>query len=189
MLVTFFFYLFSAVLIGSAAAVITCRNLMMLDVDFVALREGFQRYLPVGITVGVILFTELLSVLFDWQFSPATPVLRLGAASSQVENTRAIGQVLYTDYILLFQLSGLILLVAMIGAIVLTHRDRHTSRHQNITRQQERRVIDTLEVVELRSGAGIAELGIYRPRPGRGLVPAITNDAAVTAPAQVPGEH
>ena len=235
MITTAAFYVFSAILLGSAAMVVTSRNpvhsvlflilaffnaaalfliagaeflamilvivyvgavavlflfvVMMLDVDFVALREGFQRYLPVGITVGVILFTELLSVLFGWQFSPATPVLRLGAASSQVENTRAIGQVLYTDYILLFQLSGLILLVAMIGAIVLTHRDRHTSRHQNITRQQERRVIDTLEVVELRSGAGIAELGIYRPRPGRGLVPAITNDAAVTAPAQVPGEH
>lgn len=227
------FYLFSMILLGSAAMVVTSRNpvhavlflilaffnaaalfliagaeflamilvivyvgavavlflfvVMMLDVDFVALREGFQRYAPVGATVGIVLLTELLSVLFGWQFAGSAPTLHLHQLPVQVENTRAIGRVLYTDYILLFQLSGLILLVAMIGAIVLTHRDRQTSRHQNITRQQERRVSDTLEVIGLRSGAGIAELGIYRPRSSVASAPAVVQD--VVHKAEHDGTH
>jgi NADH-quinone oxidoreductase subunit J len=233
------FYLFSFVLLGSAAMVVTSRNpvhsvlflilaffnaaalfliagaeflamilvivyvgavavlflfvVMMLDVDFVALREGFQRYAPVGATVGVVLFFELASVLFGWQISADAPALRLSQMPAQVQNTRALGQVIYTDYILLFQLSGLILLVAMIGAIVLTHRARQTSRHQNITRQQERRVADTLEVLTLRSRAGVQELGIYRPKPARVLLPSghaedHGHDGA-PAPEPVQGEH
>jgi len=145
---------------------------MMLDVDFSALREGFQRYAPVGATVGAILFFELLSVLFGWQFATDAPALRLSQMPAQVENTRALGNVIYTQYIFLFQLSGLILLVAMMGAIVLTHRERHTARRQNITRQQERRVVDTLEVLNLRTGAGVQELGIYRRKPEPALLPA-----------------
>jgi NADH-quinone oxidoreductase subunit J len=233
------FYLFSFVLLGSAAMVVTSRNpvhsvlflilaffnaaalfliagaeflamilvivyvgavavlflfvVMMLDVDFVALREGFQRYAPVGATVGVVLFFELASVLFGWQISADAPALRLSQMPAQVQNTRALGQVIYTDYILLFQLSGLILLVAMIGAIVLTHRARQTSRHQNITRQQERRVADTLEVLTLRSRAGVQELGIYRPKPAHALLPSghaedHGHDGA-PAPEPVQGEH
>ena len=242
------FYVFSAILLGSAGMVVTSRNpvhsvlflilaffnaaalfliagaeflamilvivyvgavavlflfvVMMLDVDFVALREGFQRYAPVGATVGVVLFAELASVLLGWQMSTDAPVLRLSRMPAQVQNTRAIGQVLYTNYILLFQLSGLILLVAMVGAIVLTHRDRHTSRRQNITRQQERRVADTLEVLTLRSGAGVTALGgIYRPKPARVLLPSghadphadehghdVGHDGA-PAPVPVQGEH
>jgi NADH-quinone oxidoreductase subunit J len=137
----------------------------MLDVDFVQLREGYQKYAPVGAAVGVVLFGELAAVLFGWQIAPGAPALRLSATPGNVENTRALGQVLYTDYILLFQMSGLILLVAMIGAIVLTHRQRTGTRRQNITRQQERLVSDTLEVLQVRSGAGIAELGVYRRKP------------------------
>lgn len=222
------FYVFSAILLGSAAMVVTSRNpvhsvlflilaffnaaalfliagaeflamilvivyvgavavlflfvVMMLDVDFVALREGLQRYAPVGATVGAVLFFELLSVLFGWQMSADAPVLRLSQIPSNLQNTRAIGQVLYTDYILLFQLSGLILLVAMIGAIVLTHRDRHTTRRQDITRQQERRVSDTLEILQICSGAGVQETGIYRPKPEPAL-------AQVDGHAQISGEH
>ena len=241
MITSLAFYVFSAVLLGSAAMVVTSRNpvhsvlflilaffnaaalfliagaeflamilvivyvgavavlflfvVMMLDVDFVALREGFQRYAAVGFTVGVLLFFELLFVGLGWQMSADAPVLRLSAIPGQVQNTRAIGQVLYTNYILLFQLSGLILLVAMVGAIVLTHRDRHTSRHQNITRQQQRRVADTLEVLNVRSGAGVAELGIYRPKPDPIKLPAIGHDEDVhahdgaPAPEPVQGEH
>jgi NADH-quinone oxidoreductase subunit J len=148
-----------------AVAVLFLFVVMMLDVDFVALREGFQRYAPVGATVGAILFFELLSVLLGWQISPGAPVLRLSQTPTHLQNTRALGDVLYTHYIFLFQMSGLILLTAMIGAIVLTHRERHTARRQNITRQQERQVSDTLEVLKLRSGAGVQELGIYRPKP------------------------
>jgi len=211
MIASVFFWVFSAILLGSAAMVVTSRNpvhsvlflilafinaaalfliagaeflamilvivyvgavavlflfvVMMLDVDFVALREGFQRYAPVGATVGAILFFELLSVLLGWQISPGAPVLRLSQTPTHLQNTRALGDVLYTHYIFLFQMSGLILLTAMIGAIVLTHRERHTARRQNITRQQERQVSDTLEVLKLRSGAGVQELGIYRPKP------------------------
>ena len=155
-----------------AVAVLFLFVVMMLDVDFSALREGFQRYAPVGATVGAILFFELLSVLFGWQFATDAPALRLSQMPAQVENTRALGNVIYTQYIFLFQLSGLILLVAMMGAIVLTHRERHTARRQNITRQQERRVVDTLEVLNLRTGAGVAELGIYRRKPEPALLPA-----------------
>ena len=230
------FYVFSAILLGSAAMVITSRNpvhsvlflilaffnaaalfllagaeflamilvivyvgavavlflfvVMMLDVDFVALREGFQRYAAAGLIVGIVLISELAVVGFGWQMSASAPVLRLSAIPGQVQNTRAIGQVLYTNYILLFQLSGLILLVAMVGAIVLTHRDRHRSKRQDITKQQERRVSDTLEVLSLRSGAGIAELGIYRRKPDRTV---IGHDEAhhdgAPAPEPVQGEH
>ena len=217
MITSIAFYVFSAVLLGSAAMVVSSRNpvhsvlflilaffnaaalfliagaeflamilvivyvgavavlflfvVMMLDVDFSALREGFQRYAPVGATVGAVLFIELLSVLFGWQVSADAPVLRLSQIPDKVQNTRAIGQVLYTNYVLLFQLSGLILLVAMVGAIVLTHRDRHNSRRQNITRQQEHRVADTLEVLQLKSGDGVfASGGIYRPKLGSALL-------------------
>ena len=233
------FYVFSAILLGSAGMVVTSRNpvhsvlflilaffnaaalfliagaeflamvlvivyvgavavlflfvVMMLDIDFVALREGFQRYAPVGATVGVVLFFELFSVLFGWKISADAPVLRLSRMPDQVQNTRAIGQVLYTNYILLFQISGLILLVAMVGAIVLTHRGRSTSKHQNITRQQERRVSDTLETLNLRSGGGVKEFGLYRPRPALklqaiGRDDGHTHDGAA-APAPVASEH
>ena len=237
------FYVFSAILLGSAAMVVSSRNpvhsvlflilaffnaaalfliagaeflamilvivyvgavavlflfvVMMLDVDFSALREGFQRYAPVGATVGAVLFFELLSVLFGWQVSADAPVLRLSQIPDKVQNTRAIGQVLYTNYVLLFQLSGLILLVAMVGAIVLTHRDRHNSRRQNITRQQEHRLADTLEMLQLRPGAGVlASGGIYRPKPDTDVLPGRHpaeadgghHDGAV-APEPVQGEH
>ncbi len=243
MITSLAFYVFSAILLGSAAMVVTSRNpvhavlflilaffnaaalfllagaeflamilvivyvgavtvlflfvVMMLDVDFVALREGFQKYATAGLIVGVMLFAELLFVGVGWRIAPNAPVLRLSAIPGQVQNTRAIGQVLYTNYILLFQLSGLILLVAMIGAIVLTHRDRHTSRHQDITRQQQRRVADTLEVLSVRSGAGVAELGIYRPKLervdahvaiGHAADDAHAHDGA-PAPEPVQGEH
>jgi NADH-quinone oxidoreductase subunit J len=211
MIARFFFDVFSVVLLGSAALVVTSRNpvhsvlflilaffnaaalfliagaeflamilvivyvgavavlflfvVMMLDVDFAEFRSGFQRYAPVGATIGGILFTELLFVLLGWDFSPGSSVPRLSTIPANVQNTRAIGQVLYTDYVLLFQLAGLVLLVAMVGAIVLTHRDRSVAKRQNITAQQNRRVADTLEILTPRVGAGVQELGIYRPKP------------------------
>jgi NADH-quinone oxidoreductase subunit J len=103
--------------------------------------------------------------LLGWEFAPGSKIVRLSTIPENVQNTRAIGQVLYTQYFFLFQLSGLILLVAMIGAIVLTHRDRSVAKRQNITRQQSRLVGDTLEILTPRTGAGVQELGIYRPKP------------------------
>lgn len=222
MILHLFFWLFSAVLLGSATMVVTSRNpvhsvlfliltfinasalfliagaeflamilvivyvgavavlflfvVMMLDVDFVALREGFQKYAPQGGIIGSVLFVELLSVLIGWQFAPDAPALRLSQMPGNVTNTRAIGDVLYTHYIFLFEMAGLILLVAMIGAIVLTHRQTTNARRQNISRQQQRQVSDTLEVLTLRSGAGVQQLGIYRPKPAPVLLPAHPHD-------------
>ncbi len=146
-----------------AVAVLFLFVVMMLDVDFAELRGGFQRYLPVGLTVGALLLIELLLVLGGWKLAPEAAVLKLSSTPGNVSNTAAIGRLLYTDYIFLFQAAGLILLVAMIGAIVLTLRDRKTSRHQVIRVQNERAVADTLLMVDAGLGAGIKTLGIYRP--------------------------
>ena len=134
---------------------------MMLDIDFVRLRQGFQRYAPIGAVIGGILFLELVFVLGAWQSSGQAEGLRLNAMPEGVQNTVAIGRVLYTDYVFLFQGAGLILLVSMIGAIVLTHRDRVRSRRQDIEAQVTRRT--QLDMARVPVGASIGELGILRP--------------------------
>ncbi len=148
-----------------AVAVLFLFVVMMLDVDFVQLREGVQKYAPVGAAVGAVLFGELWAVVLGWQVSPGADSLQGSPTPANMDNTHALGQVLYTDYVYLFQVSSLILLVAMIGAIVLTHRRREGTRRQNITMQQTRSVRDTLETLQVRMGAGVQELGILRPRP------------------------
>ena len=149
-----------------AVAVLFLFVVMMLDVDFEELRKGYQRYLPVGLTVGVVLFLELTLVLGGWKLAPNAVGLRMSPMPSGMSNTEALGRVLYTDYVFLFQTAGLILLVAMIGAIVLTLRDRKTSRHQNIQRQTERSVVETLEMMSVAVGAGTTQSGGYlRPKP------------------------
>jgi NADH-quinone oxidoreductase subunit J len=137
---------------------------MMLDVDFAELRSSFQRYLPVGATVGAILFAELMLTIGGWKIAPEASALRFAPIPANVHNTAALGRILYTDYVFLFQASGLILLVAMIGAIVLTHRERKTSRHQSIQMQTSRRVDQTLQMVRVPLGDGTRETGIYRPK-------------------------
>jgi NADH-quinone oxidoreductase subunit J len=144
-----------------AVAVLFLFVVMMLDVDFAALREGFQRYAPVGGVVGAILLLELVLVFGTWQFAQDAAGLRLNPTPTDVENTRALGRILYTEHVWLFQLAGLILLVAMIGAIVLTLRDRHTSRRQDIGRQIARAGSVNLRQVPL--GVGLGQLGIERP--------------------------
>ncbi len=148
-----------------AVAVLFMFVVMMLDVDFAELRGGFQRYLPVGATVGVVLFVELALVLKGWALAPGAVQLRMSPAPPGLPNTEALGRVLYTDYVFLFQTAGLILLVAMIGAIVLTLRDRKTSRHQDIQKQTERKVTETLQVMSVALGAGTTASGGYlRPK-------------------------
>jgi NADH-quinone oxidoreductase subunit J len=148
-----------------AVAVLFLFVVMMLDVDFEEFRTGYQRYLPVGATVGAVLFIELAIVLGGWKLAPSSVQLRMSPIPSGVSNTEALGRVLYTDYVFLFQTAGLILLVAMIGAIVLTLRDRKTSRHQNITRQTERTVVETLQMMSVSIGAGTTQSGGYlRPK-------------------------
>ena len=148
-----------------AVAVLFLFVVMMLDVDFEALRGGFQRHAGIGMAVGGLLLTELLLVFSGWKLAPNADRLRLSPIPATVSNTEALGRVLYTDYIFLFQASGLVLLVAMIGAIVLTLRERKTSRHQNIAVQTSRTVAETLDSVHVALGAGTtASGGFLRPR-------------------------
>ncbi len=125
------------------------------------MREGFQRYAPLGAVVGGILFLELVMVLGTWRFAPEAATLRLNATPTDITNSRALGNILYTDNIYLFQACGLILLVAMIGAIVLTLRDRPGTRRQNVAEQIARSGSVSLRSVPL--GAGLKEIGIARP--------------------------
>jgi NADH-quinone oxidoreductase subunit J len=222
MIATIAFYVFAAVLLVSAALVVTSRNavhsvlflilaffnaaglfllagaeflamilvivyvgavavlflfvVMMLDVNFTQLREGLQRYAPVGATVGVILFAELMFALGGYRVDPALAGMRVSPTPADVTNTVALGQLVYTHYLLLFQLSGLVLLVAMIGAIVLTLRDKPEARRQIVARQVDRRVADTLHVLPMELGAGVGKVGFFRPI-----------DAKLTPPLDVVG--
>ena len=138
-----------------AVAVLFLFVVMMLDIDFSKLREGFQRYAPFGAVVGGILFLELLLVLGAWQFSADAQELRL-APTPGITNTQAIGRILYTDYIYLFQISGLILLVAMMGAIVLTLRERPGTKRQSVEAQLAR--LGRVENQDVPLGQGIGAI-------------------------------
>ena len=142
-----------------AVAVLFLFVVMMLDVDFAQLRSGFQRYLPIGATVGAVLFLELAIIFTGWSSRPIANACASRPAPVDMSNTNALGRLIYTHYIFLFQTAGLILLVAMIGAIVLTLRDRASSRHQVIRRQIERDVKETLELVQVQVGAGVGKDG------------------------------
>jgi len=140
-----------------AVAVLFLFVVMMLDINVARLREGFLNYLPVGALIGVILLVELLLVLGGWQLGPELAAVA-GAPmppAAEVHNTRALGDVLYTRYVYLFQAAGLVLLVAMIGAIVLTLRSRTGVRRQAIARQVARRPAQTVEVRKVRPGEGV----------------------------------
>ncbi len=148
-----------------AVAVLFLFVVMMLDVNFAELRGGFQRYLPVGLAVGAALLAELVIVLGGWKIAPGAATLRFAPRAVELHNTAQLGRLIYTDYIFLFQTSGLVLLVAMIGAIVLTLRDRSRSRRQIISRQIARTPADTLELLDVPSRAGVAAADILRPKP------------------------
>ncbi len=198
-LATFFFYLFSIMMIASAVMVISARNpvhsvlfliltffnaaglfllagaeflamilvvvyvgavavlflfvVMMLDVDFAQLKQGFLQYLPIGALVGLIVLVELIAVVGVWTVAPqaalATPT------PSHLSNTAALGMVLYTQYVYLFEAAGFVLLVAMIGAIVLTLHHRPNVRRQNIAAQNARTRATAIEVKKVPSRAGV----------------------------------
>jgi len=140
-----------------AVAVLFLFVVMMLDVDFAALRQGFQRYLPVGSLIGAIFLVELLLVVGSWTIDPGLVQAPLGrvAASDGVTNTQLLGRVLYTDYVYFFQIAGLVLLVAMIGAIVLTLRDRPGVKRQNIAVQNARTQAMAVETRKVPSRQGV----------------------------------
>ena len=140
-----------------AVAVLFLFVVMMLDINFAELRQGFLQYLPIGGLIGLVLLAELIFLAGSWFARPATmarPGLPVPAAD-QISNTHALGRVLYTDYLYLFQAAGLVLLVAMIGAIVLTLRSRAGVRRQAIGNQVARRRADAVEIKKVQPGSGI----------------------------------
>ena len=141
-----------------AVAVLFLFVVMMLDIDFLQLRSGFVRYLPIGAVIGLILLAELVFVVAILGHAIVGQGLGAAVASATgglpVTNTRALGGILYTRYLFGFQVAGLILLVAMIGAIVLTLRHRADVRRQSIAGQLARRPAETIEVVKVPLGAG-----------------------------------
>jgi NADH-quinone oxidoreductase subunit J len=138
-----------------AVAVLFLFVVMMLDVDFVELRQGFLAYLPAGAIVAFALLGEIGLVAGAAMSADGAPIALTPAAPSGVINAEAIGRVLYTDYLLVFQLAGLVLFVAMIGAIVLTLRHRPGVRKQDIAAQVGRRRSDGVELKDIRPGQGL----------------------------------
>ena len=139
-----------------AVAVLFLFVVMMLDINFVKLREGFLQYLPFGALLGVVLIIELGILFLTKSFSEnslskfvESPIM------NEVENTKLIGQVLYTNYFYLFQISGLILLVAMVGSITLTLRDRGQVKRQDISQQNYLDANDSIEKKKIKLGEGI----------------------------------
>ena len=140
-----------------AVAVLFMFVVMMLDINFVELRQGFLHYLPIGALIGLILIIELLALVSSWSIAPEI-MLNIGDPTpdiAETTNTHALGQIIYTKYIYLFQSAGIILLVAMIGAIILTHRQRAGVKKQDISSQLSRHPDNSVEVRKVEVGKGI----------------------------------
>ena len=142
-----------------AVAVLFLFVIMMLDVDFAELREGFIQYLPVGIVIGGIFLFELLLTVGAWVINPTVTKTITAPIPTNVSNTEALGLVLYTKYIHYFQLAGMVLLVAMIGAIVLTLRHKASVKRQDINVQNARTPELAMAVRKVASGQGLAGFG------------------------------
>jgi NADH-quinone oxidoreductase subunit J len=140
-----------------AVALLFLSVVMMLDVDFTALRRGVLSYLPVGALIGAVLLVELLIIVGGWAVTPdvAKTITAPIPPPAQVSNTQALGLVLYTNYIYFFQAAGIILLVAMIGAIVLTLHHKPNVRRQVIAQQVARSKATAIEIVKVKPGQGL----------------------------------
>ncbi len=138
-----------------AVAVLFLFVVMMLDVDFAQLKQGVLQYLPIGVLIGGIFLAELLFVVGAWVIGPGVPQAITAPIPSGISNTEAIGLVLYTRYVYFFQISGMILLVAMIGAIVLTLRHKERVKRQVISVQNARTPEMSISVVKVRQGQGL----------------------------------
>ncbi|OAE97341.1 NADH:ubiquinone oxidoreductase subunit J [Bradyrhizobium centrolobii] len=140
-----------------AVAVLFLFVIMMLDVDFIELREGFIEYLPVGLVIGGIFLFELLLTVGFWVINPGVAKTITAAIPTNVSNTEALGLVLYTRYIHYFQLAGMVLLVAMIGAIVLTLRHKANVKRQDINVQNARTPDMAMALRKVASGQGLQD--------------------------------
>ena len=138
-----------------AVAVLFLFVTMMLDVDFASLRQGMLQYAPVGVVVGVILLLELLLVGGSFVMAPQVSGASAVPIDHAVDNTRALGQVIYTRYVFLFQGAGAVLLVVMVGAIVLTLQHKANVKRQNIAHQTQRTRAEATELVKVKSGQGV----------------------------------
>src|ERR1700759_1982666 len=142
-----------------AVAVLFLFVVMMLDIDFSELKKGALQYLPFGLLIGLILVAELVMAGSVWVLKPATIAAKGAATPAGVTNTEALGRILYTDYVYYFQIAGLVLLVAMIGAIVLTLRSRPGVRRQNISVQNARTAAMAVDMVEIKPGQSAQQGG------------------------------
>jgi NADH-quinone oxidoreductase subunit J len=138
-----------------AVAVLFLFVVMMLDIDFAELRQGLLQYLPVGFVIGFIFVAELVTVGAAWVIAPGMPKSITAPIPTTISNTEALGRVLYTEYVYYFQAAGLVLLIAMIGAIVLTLRHKPNVKRQNISDQVARSPETAVEVVKVQSGQGL----------------------------------
>ena len=138
-----------------AVAVLFLFVVMMLDVDFAELKQGVLQYLPIGFLIGGIFLFELLAVVFAWTIGPGVPQAITAPITAKASNIEVIGLVLYTRYVYFFEAAGMILLIAMIGAIVLTLQHRVRVRRQNIPAQNARTPATAMEVLKVRTGQGL----------------------------------
>ncbi len=138
-----------------AVAVLFLFVVMMLDIDFAALKGELARYMPLGLLIGVVLLMQVAIGVGVWSVADGAEGLRQAVAPSEIENTRALGMLLYDKYFLLFQLAGLILLVAMIGAILLTLRHRKDIKRQNVLQQMWRDPAKAMELKDVKPGQGL----------------------------------
>ena len=138
-----------------AVAVLFLFVVMMLDVDFAELRQGFLQYLPIGVVVGIIVLAELVLVVTAWAISPEMIAAPVAPIDVSISNTQALGHVLYTKYVYFFQAAGLVLLVAMVGAIVLTLRHKQGVKRQDANAQSARTKAQAMEIRKVQSGQGI----------------------------------
>ena len=138
-----------------AVAVLFLFVVMMLDVDFAELKQGALQYLPIGLLIGLIFLGELIFVALTWAIGPGVPQAITAPIPAKISNTEAIGLVLYTQYVYFFQAAGMILLVAMVGAIVLTLRHKERVRRQDIAAQNARTPANSIEIRQVRPGQGL----------------------------------
>jgi NADH-quinone oxidoreductase subunit J len=138
-----------------AVAVLFLFVVMMLDIDFAALKGELARYMPLGLLIGVVLLMQVAIGVGVWTVADGAEGLRQAVAPTEIENTRALGMLMYDRYFLLFQLAGLILLVAMIGAILLTLRHRKDIKRQNVLQQMWRDPAKAMELKDVKPGQGL----------------------------------
>ena len=150
-----FLALILVVIYVGAVAVLFLFVVMMLDVDYRQMRQGLLQYAPIGFVVGLVLLLELLLVAGTFVVAPDVAGTQVFPINEAMDNTRQIGLILYTDYVFLFQGAGAVLLVAMIGAIVLTLRHKGNVKRQDPATQVGRRAKETVRTVKVKSGQGL----------------------------------